>query len=259
LRVLDRLHQDLAEHLEEDGEPPDDAMATCVQLGLRSPPFRVLLEEPPPTVPLLVSAHGMQLHAAVTVDGRDRKRLERLCRYLLRPAFAHDAVERMPHGQVRVHFKAARKSGATFAQMSPDTFLARLCALVPAPGVHMVRYYGALASRHALRPRIIPQTHTHPPPPRQLSLLLTNGKHDLAAVHGPRLDEPRVERSPSRLSWMALLARVFHIDVSVCPQCSGPVRIVRAVTDPVAIASELHGARAPPPPSPPGQLVLVSS
>jgi hypothetical protein len=41
---------------------------------------------------MLVSAFGMQLHAAVTVDGRDRKRLERVCRYLLRPPFAHDAV-----------------------------------------------------------------------------------------------------------------------------------------------------------------------
>lgn len=38
--------------------------------------------EPPPDSPLLVTAFGMQLHAAVTVDGRDRSRLERLCRYL---------------------------------------------------------------------------------------------------------------------------------------------------------------------------------
>jgi hypothetical protein len=34
----------------------------------------------------------------------------------------------------------------------------------------------------------------------------------------------------------------------------GPMRIVRAVTDPDAIAADLHGARAPPRPSPPGQL-----
>ena len=30
----------------------------------------------------------MLLHAAVTVDGRDRKRLERVCRYLLRPPYS---------------------------------------------------------------------------------------------------------------------------------------------------------------------------
>jgi hypothetical protein len=56
-----------------------------------------------------------------TRDGRDRKRLERVCRYLLRPAFAHDAVQRTADGQVRVHFKKPNKLGATYAQMSPDT------------------------------------------------------------------------------------------------------------------------------------------
>jgi hypothetical protein len=40
---------------------------------------------------------------------------------MLRPPFAHDAVERTADGQVRVHFKAPSKSGATYAQMSPDT------------------------------------------------------------------------------------------------------------------------------------------
>jgi hypothetical protein len=38
------------------------------------------LTEPPGPPPMLVSAFGMQLHAAVTVDVRDRKRLERVCR-----------------------------------------------------------------------------------------------------------------------------------------------------------------------------------
>jgi hypothetical protein len=38
----------------------------------------------------------MPLHAATTVDGSDRKQLERVCRYLLRPPFAHDAVVALP-------------------------------------------------------------------------------------------------------------------------------------------------------------------
>jgi len=44
-------------------------------------------------------------HAATTADGRDRKQLERICRYLLRPPFAHDggAPLRSPqlHGALR--------------------------------------------------------------------------------------------------------------------------------------------------------------
>ena len=76
--VLDRLHRDLAEHLDDDGEPPDEGLAACVQLGLSRPPLRAVLTEQPHPAPMHVSAFGMQLHAAVTVDGRDRNRLERL-------------------------------------------------------------------------------------------------------------------------------------------------------------------------------------
>jgi hypothetical protein len=54
----------------------------------------------------------MHLHAATTADGRDRKQQGRLCRYLRRPPFAHDAVRALPGGRVRVDFKAAWRSGA---------------------------------------------------------------------------------------------------------------------------------------------------
>jgi hypothetical protein len=83
--------------------------------------------------PMLVSAFDMHLHAAVTVDGRDRRRLERVCRYLLRPTFARDAVTRTTDCNVRVDFKAPRRSGASYAEKTLDTFLARLCALVDLP------------------------------------------------------------------------------------------------------------------------------
>ena len=149
LRTPQRLHADLAEHLEVggDGEPVDEALVACVQLGL---PLRAVGPspcEPRPASPMLVRGFGMQLHAAVTVDGRDRKRLERVCRYLLRPPFALGAVQRTPDGQVRVHFKKPNRFGATFAQMSADTFLARLCALVPVPRAHTVLYYGTACSQ----------------------------------------------------------------------------------------------------------------
>jgi hypothetical protein len=98
---------------------PHPSTRTSIRRLLASP------REPPPASPLLVTAFGMQLHAAVTVDGRDRSRLERVCRYLLRPPFAQDAIERTADGQVRVHFKKPNRFGATYAQMSPDTFDAR--------------------------------------------------------------------------------------------------------------------------------------
>ena len=79
----------------------DPALRACVQLALAGP--RLVAPPEPAASPLLtVSALGMHLHAATTVDGRDRKRLERVCRYLLRPPFAHDAVQALPDGRVRV-------------------------------------------------------------------------------------------------------------------------------------------------------------
>ena len=82
---------------------------------------------------------------------------------------------------------------------------------------------------------------------------------ELPAVAGPLFQDQLRDPAPSRIGWAKLLARVFRIDVSVCPACQGPMRVVEAVTDPNRIAALLHGARAPPRPSPPGQLVLFGA
>ncbi len=81
---------------------------------------------------MTLSAFGMNLRAATTADGRDCKQLERICRYLLRPPFAHDAVTALPDGRVRVSFKAPWRSDTARADMDAHQFLARLCALGPA-------------------------------------------------------------------------------------------------------------------------------
>jgi hypothetical protein len=84
--VLAHVHKVLAAADEGDLDM-DPALRTCVQLALAGPHL-VPPTEPAAPPPLTVSALGMHLHAATTVDGRDRKRLERVCRYLLRPPFA---------------------------------------------------------------------------------------------------------------------------------------------------------------------------
>jgi hypothetical protein len=198
----------------------------------------------------------MNLHAATSVDGRDRKRLERLCRYLLRPPFAQDAIERRPDGRVRLHLS---RSGA-HVDMSPHQFLAKLVALVPPPGLHMIRYAGIFANRHHLRKHIVP--HRELAEPTQLSIFDVEGRPLL-------IDEQALEARPRRVAWARLLARVFAIDVTKCPlapseargrfgsRCGGRLAMLAAVVDPDEIAALLHGARAPPKPSPPGQLALV--
>ena len=67
---------------------------------------------------------------------RQSERLAKIsdrARYLLRPPFAHNAVQALGGGRVRVAFKAPWRHGVAHADMDTDKFLARLCALVPPP------------------------------------------------------------------------------------------------------------------------------
>ena len=102
------------------------------------------------------------------------------------------------------------------------------------------------ASHHRLRARVIPSA-AQPAAPTQLSLLFAPGLPD---------ELREATSTPRRYGWASLLARVFAVDVTVCSKCGGKMRILEVVTDPEALAELLHGARAPPRPSPPGQLQL---
>ena len=44
-----------------------------------------------------------------------------------------------------------------------------------------------------------------------------------------------------RLSWSRLLARVFRVDVTQCPACGGKMKIIAALTEPLAIRTYLDG------------------
>jgi hypothetical protein len=191
----------------------------------------------------------MRLHGAVTVDGRDRRRIERVCRYLLRPPFAYDAVTRTPDADVRLTFKAPRRSGGADAEMTSDTFLARLCALVPPPRVHHVKYFGVLANRDALPARIVPTCDDFTPAPRQLVMFLPSGRHERYALRGSLRERQLREPAPSRSSGAKLLARVPRLDLA-CLSCNAPMLVGRAVTDPDELAAALEGPRGPPSPRP---------
>jgi hypothetical protein len=106
------------------------------------------------------------------------------------------------------------------------------------------RYYGVLASHHRLREHVIPRPAAPPPP--QLPL-------DFALSSDPAESSPR----PRRIGWAKLLARVFAQGITRCRKCGGRMRVLEVVSDPDAIARILHGARAPPAPPPPGQLLLL--
>jgi hypothetical protein len=253
VRLCEVVRKDLAAHLEEGDEDldVDDAVAACVQHSLWGP--RTMAVEPgPPRLPeQCVTAYGMRLHAATAVDGRDRKRLGRLVKYMLRPPFAGDAVTELPDGRVRLVMKKPNRQGATSVVMTPEKFLSKLVALVPPPRQHQVRYFGVFSARHRLRKKIVPKTSAVEEVVQVPLFADPLGMRPF----GEGEDKPW-EKRPARIGWGQLLARVFSVDVTKCRRCGGRMRVVEAVTDVDRISELLQGARPPPVPSPPGQLRL---
>jgi hypothetical protein len=88
---------------------------------------------------------GMSLHADVAVPARDRRRLERLCRYVARPPLAHDRLEERPDGRLALRLKTRWRDGTTHILMERHELLERLVPLIPPPRAHQVRYHGVLA------------------------------------------------------------------------------------------------------------------
>ena len=100
---------------------------------------------PRPYKSLCADHAGYSLHAAVRVGESSRDRLEKLCRYLARPALAQDRVSVASNGKIVYRFRKAWRTGKTAVVMDPMTFLSRLAAQIPPPRFHMLSYYGVLA------------------------------------------------------------------------------------------------------------------
>ena len=129
----------------------------------------------------------------------------------------------------------ARSDGTTHLLFSPSELIEKLAALVPPPRLNLVRYHGVLAPHAADRSRIVPGPAA------------TVDEAASCSGQAPAGAEPP---GRYRLSWAKLLARVFRIDVSVCPDCDSRMRVIAALTEPASIRRCLQGMglrwRAPP-------------
>lgn len=211
-----------------------------------------------PTLRLVVSDHepcdgrdddepvaqvrGINVHAKQLVDGRDRRQLERLCKYITRPPIAQDRLTRRDDGRLELRLKNVWRDGTRALVFEPHDLLVRLVAAVPPPNFHLLRYFGVLSSHSALRSEVVPEpiddpTQRHPPPCQgdQLTLL--------------PLDDTE-QAYPPRRRWSWLLKHVFAADLDHCPRCGGPMRWLEAATAEDAIARLMakHGLAPRPPP-----------
>ena len=88
---------------------------------------------------------GFSLHPGIGVEAEQRGKLERLARYVSRPAVAVERLDLTAQGQVRYRLQTPYRDGTTHSVLEPVDFMARLAALVPPPRVHLTRYHGVFA------------------------------------------------------------------------------------------------------------------
>ena len=192
---------------------------------------------------------GFSLHAGVAAKAHERDKLERLCRYVARPAVSTRRLSLTRNGQVRYELKTPYNDGTTHVIFEPLDFIARLVALVPRPRVNLTRYHGIFAPHSRHRALVTPA--------RACSKRSESGDNQTPA-----------ERRAS-MTWAQRLKRVFNIDIKTCSKCGGDVRIIATIEDPVvinkilahldAIAHLARGGRLPPCRAPPSAGLIEAS
>jgi hypothetical protein len=99
---------------------------------------------------------GFSLHAGIAAQAHERDKLERLCRYIARPAVSNQRLSLTRNGQVRCRLKTPYTDGTTHVLFEPLDFISRLVALIPRPRVNLTRFHGVFAPNSKHRGLITP-------------------------------------------------------------------------------------------------------
>ena len=160
---------------------------------------------------------GFSLHAGVAALGHEREKLERLCRYITRPALSIQRLSLTSQGDVVYQLKRPFRDGTTEVVFEPLDFIARLAALIPKPRVNLTRFHGVFAPNAKLREQVTPRRRSK----------------------SAETEKPEPAKTPQQrrvaMTWAQRLKRVFNIDITVCTQCGGPVKVIASIEDPVVI------------------------
>lgn len=176
-------------------------------------------EEPNAGSSRVANVAGFSLHAGVMAEAHQRDKLERLCRYIARPAVSEKRLSLLDDGRIRYELKTPYRDGTTHVIFEPLDFLARLAALVPKPRVNLTRFHGVLAPNSKLRIKITPAKRGR-------------GRKRHSDAEG-QSSSPAERRAA--MTWAQRLKRVFNIDIETCPKCGGAVKIIACIEDPVVI------------------------
>jgi hypothetical protein len=146
-----------------------------------------------------------------------RDRLERLCRYALRPPLAQDRLHTTSEGEIWLALRHRWADGTTHLRFDPLELLERLAVLTPRPRVNLTLYYGVLAPRAAWRSALIPVTADGVNAPDGESC----GEPDDASCAAGSVAGAH--------QWAELMRRTFGVDVLACPRCGRQLRLVALI------------------------------
>ena len=151
----------------------------------------------------LANTSGFSLHAGVFADADEPDKLERLCRYISRPAISEQRLSMTQHEKVRYELKTPYRDGTTHVFFDPIDFIGKLAALIPPPRLNLTRFFGVFAPNSNLRARVTASQRGKNSP----RLVNEEDEHS---------DKPYHARG---MSWAQRLKRVFNIDINECDKC----------------------------------------
>ncbi len=167
--------------------------------------------------PLCAVTRGFSLHAEVYCAPWKRDKLEKLCRYITRPAVSEERLSLRPSGDIALKLKTQYSDGTSHLLFSGLEFVEKLAALVPPPRIHLTRFFGCLAPHAKIRSAIVPKKAEVSEQP---------------ATSETEADDQKTRKKTRRMSWAELLARVFAIDMKHCLNCgSENFKPISAIVD----------------------------
>ena len=142
-----------------------------------------------------------------TVAGQvwERGKLERLCRYISRPAVSEKCLSLTSAGNIREQVKIPCSDGTTHVIFEQLHLISKLASLVPTPRGNLTPCYGIFA------------------PSSKHRILVTPSRRD----KGGHKDRGS--------TWAQRLKRVFNIDVSTCSECGGEAKVIACIEDQAVI------------------------
>ena len=186
-------------------------------------------------------SNGFDLHAGLVVPAGQRERLERVCRYTLRPPVARERLSVTDDGQVRLHLRQRWADGTTHLVFDPVEFLGRLAVLVPRPRINLVLYHGVLGPRAGWRSAVVARAARSQgegaPGPVDLLDQGEGEAHVNMAASARRCARGRL--------WADLMRRTFGFDVLACPRCGGRLRLIALIDQALVIQRILRHLGAP--------------